>query len=77
MEKLYTVTQAMELLQRSRPTILAYIHGGLLPASKLKPDGKTSKFLIKESDIERLIENGIPDGYYQKLYPRPHKDGSI
>ena len=72
MENYYTVRQAAEKLQRSRQTILAYIHGGLLPAHKLT-DAPNSKFIIAESDIEALIKKGVPDGYYQALYPRPHK----
>lgn len=72
-EKLYTVREAAAILKRSRQTIFAYINGGLLPARKLKPGASNSKFVITESDLKAFIENGVPAGYYQKLYPRPHR----
>lgn len=73
LEKYYTVSEAMEILKRSKATVLAYIRSGLLPARKLKPDAPNSKFIISEKDLKAFIENGVPAGYYQKLYPRPHK----
>lgn len=73
-EKYYSVREVMEILGRSKATVLAYIHGGLLPARKLKPNAPKSKFVISESDLKAFIDAGeIPRGYYQNLYPRPHK----
>lgn len=73
-EKFYTVRDIMEILKVSKATALAYIHGGLLKARKLKPNSPTSKFLIAESDLKAFINAGeVPRGYYQNLYPRPHK----
>ena len=73
LEKYYTVREVMAILKRSRQTIFAYINGGLLKARKLRPNSKTSKYLITESDLKEFIDNGVPAGYYQNLYPRPHK----
>lgn len=75
MEKYYTVREVMEILGRSKPTVLAYIHGGLLKARKLNPTATgNSKFIISESDLKEFIEAGeVPRGYYQNLYPRPHR----
>lgn len=72
-EKYYSVREVMEILGRSNATVRAYINAGLLKARKLKPDAKNSKFVIAESDLKEFIENGAPAGYYQELYPRPHK----
>ena len=73
LEEYYTVNDVMKILKRSRPTVLAYISAGLLKARRLRPDAKNSKLLITESDLKEFINNGVPAGYYQKLYPRPHK----
>lgn len=74
-EKYYSVRDVMSILNRSRPTVMAYINGGLLPARKLRPDKKNSKLIILESDLKAFIDAGeVPKGYYQKLYPRPHKN---
>ena len=78
-EKYYSIREAMGILHRSRPTVLAYINAGLLKAHKLKPDAANSKFIISETDLKSFIENNLdengnaPAGYYQELYPRPHK----
>ena len=48
LEKYYSVREVMEILGRSNATIRAYIKAGLLPARKLKPDAKNSKFVIAE-----------------------------
>lgn len=72
-EKYYTLRETMEILHRSRPTVLAYIKAGLLKAHKLKPDAKNSKYIIAASDLDAFIKGGVPAGYYQELYPRPHK----
>lgn len=74
LEKYYSVREAMEILHRSRPAVFNYIRAGLLKASKLKPDAKNSKYIIAESDLKDFIAAGVPAGYYQELYPRPHKD---
>lgn len=77
-EKLYSVREVMEILGRSNATVRAYINGGLLPARKLKPDAKNSKFVIAESDLKSFINAGkVPRGYYQNLYPRAHKGECI
>lgn len=81
-EKLYTIRETMEILGRSKATILAYIHSGLLKARKFKPGSRTSKFVITETDLKAFINNELdengkaPAGYYQVLYPRPHKSDS-
>ena len=73
--KYYSVREAMEILHRSRQTVFAYINAGLIKAIKLKPGAKNSKYIIPESELKRFIEaGGAPDGYYQALYPRPHKN---
>lgn len=77
LEKLYSVREVMEILGRSNATVRAYINGGLLPARKLKPDAKNSKFVITETDLKEFINNGVPSGYYQNLYPRPRKGDHI
>ena len=70
----YTVREVMQILKRSKSAVLAYINAGLLKARKLRPDALNSKMIIKRSDLEDFINNGVPAGYYQKLYPRPHKE---
>lgn len=72
LEEYYTVRDVMRILKRSRSTVFAYIYGGLLKARKLK-NGKTSKLLITKDDLESFIKNGVPAGYYQNTFPRPHK----
>ena len=77
-EKYYSIREAMEVLHRSRPTVLAYIKSGLLRATKLKPGAANSKFIISETDLKDFINKSFEDGkapagYYQALYPRPHK----
>ena len=74
MEKYYTVSEVVKILKRSRPTVYAYIRSGLLKARQLSPEvGHNSKLLITESDLQEFVSAGVPKGYYQKLYPRPHK----
>ena len=74
LEKYYSVREVMEILGRSNATIRAYIKAGLLPARKLKPNAKNSKFVIAETDLKAFIDAGeVPRGYYQATYPRPHK----
>ena len=77
-EKYYSLAEAGEILHRSRVTSRAYIASGLLKARKLKPGAKNSKFIIAESALKEFIDNSFidgkaPAGYYQELYPRPHK----
>lgn len=69
-EKHYSVREVMEITGRSKATVLAYIRSGLLKAHKLKPDAPNSKFIIAESDLKQFIEQGVPAGYYEQLYPR-------
>lgn len=77
-EKYYSVREVMQILGRSKATVLAYIHGGLLKARKLRPDAPKSKFVISESDLKGFIDAGeVPRGYYQNLYPRPNKNERI
>lgn len=76
-EKYYTIREAGEKLRRSTRTIYAYIRSGQLKATKLTPEAKNSKFLIAESDLEAFIKKGAAPGYYQKLYPRPHKGDAV
>lgn len=74
LEKYYSVREVMEILGRSNATVRAYIRAGLLPARKLRPNAKNSKFVIAESDLKAFIDAGeVPRGYYQATYPRPHK----
>ena len=74
LEKYYSVRDVMEKLGRSNATVRAYIKAGLLPARKLRPNAKNSKFVIAESDLKAFIDAGeVPRGYYQATYPRPHK----
>ena len=77
LEKYYSVREAMEILHRSRPVVFNYIRAGLLKASKLKPDAKNSKYIIAESDLKAFIAAGVPAGYHQRLYPRPHKGDQV
>lgn len=78
-KKTYTVREVMAILGRSRMTIYAYIRGGLLKATKRKPDAPNSKIVITENDLNTFINNSLdengkaPRGYYQEIYPRPHK----
>ncbi len=68
-EKLYTVNEACEILKKTRRTIYAYIRSGQLKA--YKPGNKN--FLIAGSDLMAFIKTGVKPGYFQELYPRPHK----
>lgn len=68
-EKLYTVNEVCDILHKTRRTIYAYIRSGQLKA--VKPGKKN--FLIAESDLNEFIRAGVEPGYFQKLYPRPHK----
>ena len=68
-EKYLTVKEVCEILHKHRRTVYAYIRSGQLKA--IKPGGKT--FLIYESDLNDFIKAGVPPGYYQATYPRPHK----
>lgn len=72
-EKYYSIKEVGEILRRSNRTIYAYIKSGQLKATKLTPGAATSKFLIAESDLKAFIDVGAKPGYYQALYPRPHK----
>lgn len=72
LERMYTVREVMTITHRSKATIYAYIRAGLLKAQKLK-DAPNSKLLIKESDLKAFIAEGVPTGYYEKLYPRSTK----
>ena len=76
-EKYYSVREAMEILHRSRPAVFAYIRAGLLKASKVNPNAKNGKYIIAESDLKEFIAAGVPAGYYQNLYPRPHKGDQV
>lgn len=76
-ERYYTIREAGEKLRRSTRTIYAYIRSGQLKATKLTPDAKNSKFLIAESDLVEFMKVGAQPGYYQKLYPRPHRTDNI
>lgn len=69
MEKYYTIKEVCEILHKNNRTIYAYIRSGQLKAHR---PGKKN-FLIAESDLTDFIKNGVKPGYYQELYPRPHK----
>lgn len=73
-EKYYTVSEVCEILHSGTSTVYAYIRSGQLPA--YRPGGRR-KFLIAESDLNNFIKVGIEPGYYQKLYPRPHKGDKV
>lgn len=68
-EKYYSVKEVCEILHRDRRTIYAYIRSNQLKAYK---PGKKN-FLIAESDLNDFIKAGVKPGYFQELYPRPHK----
>ncbi len=76
MEKYYSLKEAGEILSRSSSTIRAYIKSGQLKARKLTPDAPNSKYIIAETDLEEFVKVGAKPGYYQELYPRPHKTDS-
>lgn len=76
MERYYTVNEVCDILHRNSRTIYAYIRSGQLKATNRKP-GTTSKYLIAESDLKEFIAAGVRPGYYQELYPRPHKRDKI
>ena len=71
-ERLYTVKEVCEILHKTRRTIYAYIRSGQLKAHR---PGKKN-FLIAESDLNEFITAGVRPGYFQELYPRPHKRSS-
>ena len=72
-EKLYTVKEVCEILHKKSRTVYAYIRSGQLKASK---PGKKD-YLIAESDLNSFIDAGVRPGYYQELYPRPHKGEEV
>ena len=72
-ETCYTVTEVTQILKRSKPTVYAYLKSGLLRAKKSDPSKPNSKYIITESALREFISAGVPDGYYQQLYPRKHK----
>lgn len=72
-ERLYTVKEVCEILHKDKRTIYAYIRSGQLKAYK---PGKKN-FLIAESDLNDFIKAGVKPGYFQELYPRPHKTDNI
>lgn len=76
MEKYYTVKEVSDILHRNSRTIYAYIRSGQLKAANKTP-GSTSKYLIAESDLQEFINTGVKPGYYQELYPRPHKGDEV
>ena len=65
----YSVPEVCEILQKCDRTIYAYIRSGQLKA--YKPGRKA--YLIAKSDLDEFIKNGVQPGYYQNIYPRPHK----
>lgn len=71
-EKYYTVNEVCDILHKSNRTIYAYIRSGQLKA--VKPGRKG--FLVSESALTEFINAGVQPGYYQNLYPRPHKTSS-
>ena len=68
-EKTYTIPEVCEILHKHKRTIYAYIRSGQLRA--IKPGGKN--FLIYESDLDAFIKAGVRPGYFQAIYPRPHR----
>lgn len=73
MEKFYTVKEVCDILHKNDRTVYAYIRSGQLKAHR---PGKKN-FLIAESDLNDFIRNGVQPGYYQALYPRPHKGEEV
>lgn len=68
-ERLYTIKEVCEILHVKDRTVYAYIRSGQLKAAK--PGRKN--YLVAESDLNAFIAAGVKPGYYQALYPRPHK----
>lgn len=68
-DKTYTIKEVCEILHKHRRTVYAYIRSGQLRA--VKPGGKN--FLIYETDLNAFIKKGVQPGYYQNIYPRPHR----
>lgn len=60
--KIYNVVQAAELLSVSKHTIINYIKGGQLKASKVGRDYK-----IFESDIVDFVRRGTEPNYLDKI----------
>ena len=71
-EKYYSVREVCEILGKSNRAIYSYIRAGLLKATR--PGGENCNYAIAESDLKTFMENGVPSGYYQSIYPRPHKE---
>lgn len=69
MERYYTVKEVCGILHRNNKTVYNYIKSGMLKASK--PGNRD--YLISESDLNDFIAAGIKPGYFQEMYPRPHK----
>ena len=65
----YNVPEVCEILHKCDRTIYAYIKSGQLKA--YQPTRRA--YLIAKSDLDDFIKNGVQRGYYQELYPRPHK----
>ena len=73
----YNINEVMEQLGRSRATVYAYIKSGLLKAHKLS-EGVRGRYIITREDLRAFVEGpGVPEGYYQNLYPRPHKGDEV
>lgn len=68
-EKYYTIKEVCDILHKCDRTIYAYIRSGQLKA--VKPGKK--KFLVSETALNDFINSGVQPGYYQNLYPRPHR----
>lgn len=75
-EKYYSVKEVGEILRRSNRTIYAYIRSGQLKAHQMT-QSKNAKFIIAESDLKEFMKVGARPGYYQALYPRPHKGDNL
>lgn len=71
--KYYTVNEVCEILHKKNRAVYAYIRSGQLKATK---PGKKS-YLIAESDLNDFIAAGVRPGYYQELYPRPHRGEQV
>lgn len=72
-ENTYTVKEVCEILHKNSRTIYAYIRSGQLKA--YRPGNKS--FLITESALNEFMNSGVKAGYYQQLYPRPHKRDKV
>lgn len=69
LEKYYTIKECCDILHKCDRTIYAYIRSGQLKA--VKP-GK-QKYLVSETALNDFIKAGVQPGYYQSIYPRPHR----